>query len=265
MCQLFAISSSVPTTIAPFADALALLSEKDSPDGWGLAAINADRTSLVKEPRRFATALASGSTDAARALRTAGETLLFHLRDTSVGRNTIDNTHPFRRHFLKRTFLFMHNGTVPDVKKLPLSRLERAGQTDSEHAFLWFLEAMPPVPPRNLARWLKGESDLIRRLGKFNFVMAEGGTLWAYADTALYYAERRSPAVAAQRAASGGAATSGSRRGASLRVVARAGRSATERMVLVATRPLTTGDRWEPLATGSLLVARGGRVVEIVT
>jgi glutamine amidotransferase len=262
MCHLFAISSSDPTTIAPFAAALAPFSEKESPHGWGLAAINADRTSIIKEPRRFATALGSGSAEVARALRTAGETILFHMRDASVGKNSIDNTHPFRRHFLKRTFLFMHNGTVPEVKKLPLSRLERAGQTDSEHAFLWFLEAMPPVPPRNLALWLKGESDLIRRLGKFNFVMAEGGTLWAYADTALFYAERRSSP--AQRAARSGGAASGPRGSARSRAAARTERLATERMVLVATCPFTTEDRWRPLATGNLLVARGGRVVEVI-
>jgi predicted glutamine amidotransferase len=35
-------------------------------------------------------------------------------------------------------------------------------------------------------------------------------------------------------------------------------------MVLVATCPFTTEDRWRPLATGNLLVARGGRVVEVI-
>lgn len=279
MCHLFAISSSAPRTLKPFADDLAPFATKENPDGWGLAAIRAAETTLVKEARSFAEALAEGGPTVARALRASGDTILFHMRDTSVGKNSLDNTHPFRRHFLKRTFVFMHNGTVPDVRGLPLSRFTRAGETDSEHAFLWFLEAMPPAPPRNFARWLKGESDLVRRLGKFNFVLAENDTMWAYADNALYYAERVEPADArAVPARPAGAARSthashAARTGARLQLVKSAAatqrppvpaRRSAARVVLVATCPMTKTDRWERLTAGSLLVAKHGRVVEIL-
>jgi len=273
MCHLFAISSSEPRTLKPFADDLAPFATKENPDGWGLAAIRAAETTLVKEARSFAEALAEGGPTVARALRASGDTILFHMRDTSVGKNSLDNTHPFRRHFLKRTFVFMHNGTVPDVRGLPLSRFTRAGETDSEHAFLWFLEAMPPAPPRNFARWLKGESDLVRRLGKFNFVLAENDTMWAYADNALYYAERIEPVDAESRPASS------ARLGRTTRPVARPSlmrtpasarapnapvRRGAARVVLIASCPMTNSDRWLPLAAGSLLVAKHGRVQEIL-
>lgn len=272
MCHLFAISSNVPQSIAPFAGDLAPFSEKESPDGWGLGTLHGGASTLIKEPRRFATALESDSAAVSRALRTTGTTLLFHMRESSVGKNTTENTHPFRRRFIQRTYLFMHNGTVPDVRKLPLSRLERAGQTDSEHAFLWFLEAMPPVPPKNLARWLKGESDLVRRLGKFNFVLAEGDTIWAYADTALYYAERadspaarRSPLAIVPRPANpAGPRRAASDAASSLSGGRRGGPSASARSVLLSTCPIATNDRWHRLETGSLLVARSGHLVEII-
>ncbi|MFN0149724.1 MAG: class II glutamine amidotransferase [bacterium] len=273
MCHLFAISASEPRTIKPFAENLAPFATKENPDGWGLAAIRTTQTTLIKEPRSFASALDEGGPTVTRALRANGETLLFHLRDSSVGKNSIDNTHPFRRHFLKRSFVFMHNGTVPDVRKLPLSRLERTGETDSEHAFLWFLEAMPPAPPRNFSRWLKGESDLVRRLGKFNFVLAEGSTLWAYADTSLFYAERVEPAEEASRPARPARSTHSASPGSRLQLVrsaagARAShapaRRSAARVVLVASCPMTQSDRWTQLAQGSLLVAKHGRVQEIL-
>jgi len=279
MCHLFAISASEPRTVKPFAGDLAPFAAKENPDGWGLAAIRATETTLLKEPRSFATALAEGGPTVTRALRASGETILFHMRETSVGKNTADNTHPFRRHFLKRTFVFMHNGTVPDVRGLPLSRLTRAGETDSEHAFLWFLEAMPATPPRSFARWLKGESDLVRRLGKFNFVLAEHDTMWAYADNSLYYAERVEPAEQdarptrpagasharhAAHAAKPGARLELVRSSAAARRPHTPARRSAARVVLVGTCPITRSDRWERLPSGSLLVAKRGRVLEIL-
>jgi glutamine amidotransferase len=256
MCHLFAISSSAPRPIEPFLPAIAPFAETESPHGWGFAALSVGRTTLVKEPRSFAAAWREAGPAVTRAARTAGETMLFHIREASVGKHTLENTHPFRRRVLGRTFLFMHNGTVREVKKRPLRRLDPVGDTDSEHAFLWLLESLPPDPPRRLARWLKDAGNAIRTLGKFNFVMAEGDTIWAYADTALTWCARAE--TIDDRPAAG---TTPPRR------TGLAGRSKrTARSVLVATCPFTadTGDAWHPMAPGELLVARRGRVMEIV-
>lgn len=252
MCHLFALSASAPRTLGPFFEGLAPYSEKESPDGWGVAASLAGRTTLIRQPRTFATALRNGNGDVARAAKTPGDTLLFHIREGSVGKNRLENTHPFRRNVLGRTFLFIHNGTVRPVKDRVLRRLAPAGDTDSEHAFLWLLESMPASAPGKFTRWLKERGDELRAAGKFNFVLAAEKTLWAYADTSLHWSARvetlREEAAPAPR-----------RKSAS-----RAPEARRVRSVLVATCPFTAGDSWTPLAAGSLLVARGGRVVTIV-
>ncbi len=254
MCHLFAISSSAPRTLGPFFESLAPYSETESPDGWGVAAAAAGRTTLIKEPRTFAAALRAGNGAVARAARTPGDVLLFHIREGSVGKNSPENTHPFRRRALRRTFLFAHNGTVPRVKERALRRLEPAGDTDSEHAFLSILESMPASPAPAFARWLKAAADEIRSTGKFNFVMTDGETLWAYADTSLHWCRRKQAADGRR----GAARTERPKR----TIVPPAKR--TVRSVLVATCPFTDEDSWSPLEPGNLLVARSGRMQAIL-
>jgi glutamine amidotransferase len=252
MCHLFAASASAPRTLGEFFPAFAPFAEKESPHGWGLAAYGAGATTLFKEPRSFAVAHRDGSPTVARAAKTSGTALLFHIRDASVGAHTLDNTHPFRRRVAGKTFLFAHHGTVPRVKERPLLRLERAGETDSEHAFLWMLEAMPATRPSLLTRWVRDAGNDLRALGKFNFILSEGDTIWALADTALWWCARSEPLASKYAAAP------------SRRSVARAAR--TLNTILVATCPFTadSGDSWRPLAPGALIVARRGRVVEII-
>ncbi len=254
MCHLFAISSSAPRTFGPFFEPLAPYSETESPDGWGVAAAAAGRTTLIREPRAFAVALREGNGAVARAARTRGDVLLFHIREASVGAHTLENTHPFRRRALGRTFLFAHNGTVPRVKERALRRLVPAGDTDSEHAFLAILESMPAVTGPAFARWLKAAADDIRATGKFNFVMTDGKTLWAYADTSLHWCERAD--------ADDGRPSTGPR--ARPKRARAPSASRTSRSVLVATCPFTGGDPWTPLEPGNLLVARSGRVQAIL-
>lgn len=237
MCHLFSISSSAPRTLGPFFEPLAPFSEKESPDGWGIAVAAAGRTTLIKEPRTFATALREGNGSVARAAKASGSVLIFHIREASVGKNSAVNTHPFRRRARGRTFLFAHNGTVPRVKERALRRLEPAGDTDSEHAFLSILETMPASTGPAFARWLKTAADEVRATGKFNFVMTDGKTLWAYADTALHWCHRSEHLDGKRKAT---------------------------QAVLVATCPFTAGDPWSPLQPGNLLVARSGRVTAIL-
>jgi glutamine amidotransferase len=251
MCHLFAISASAPRTLGPFVESLAPFSEKESPDGWGVAASLGGKTTLVKEPRAFAAALRRGNGDATRSARIPGDVVLFHIREASVGKLSLPNTQPFRRSLQGRSFLFIHNGTLRQIKDRRLRRLGPAGDTDSEHAFLWLLESMPLGGPARFVRWLKERGDEIRAGGKFNFILAEGRTLWAFADTALHWCTRvetleEGRGAAARRKTPG-------RRGAR-RV----------RSVLLSTCPFTQGDSWARLSPGSLLVARAGRVLTIV-
>ena len=124
------------------------------------------------------------------------------------------------------------------------------GQTDSEHAFLWLLEQLPEPTDASFTSRLRESSDAVRGLGRFNFLLSDGETLWAYADNSLHFVERTPPY--------GGELVQLRDDGytISLAEVKRPG----ERAVLVATEPLTDEASWERLSSGELLVVRDGKV-----
>ncbi len=75
------------------------------------------------------------------------EALLVHARYATVGKAKDENTHPFRF----RQWLFAHDGTIEAFERVR-PRLDAAlpdflrrnlmGDTDSEHAFMWFLKLL---------------------------------------------------------------------------------------------------------------------------
>lgn len=79
--------------------------------------------------------------------RVDSEALVVHARRATVGNAKDENTHPFRY----RRWLFAHDGTIegfPQVRPKLLAALPDflrrniAGDTDSEHAFMWFLKQL---------------------------------------------------------------------------------------------------------------------------
>jgi glutamine amidotransferase len=79
--------------------------------------------------------------------RVDSEALVAHARRASVGKPKDENTHPFRF----RRWLFAHDGTVEAFDKVRPRLLQElpdflrrnvVGETDSEHAFMWFLRLL---------------------------------------------------------------------------------------------------------------------------
>lgn len=264
MCFLFALSASKPQEIRPFIAALAEQARQTNRDGWGVAAKQGERVTLVKETNSLHDSMAAESRSFSRAVALRGQLLLVHLRDASMGERRAENTHPFRRRHLNRVFLFMHDGDVPRAMDRTLARLQPAGQTDSERAFLALLEALPTGPPERFAQWLLGEARSIGADGRFNFVLSEGDTMWVFSDGSIHWAQRLElvdpPGPDGARA-----------RRAVLRFDGDDGPTAADeapggpqrvRTLLVSSGELTQSDRWESLERGRLLIVRNGRVLD---
>ncbi len=75
------------------------------------------------------------------------EAVLVHARRATVGKAKDENTQPFRF----RRWLFAHDGTIEGFDRIRLKllaglpdflRRNLMGETDSEHAFLWFLKSL---------------------------------------------------------------------------------------------------------------------------
>jgi len=167
------------------------------PDGYGFGHYQAGNVLLGKRPSGAAAPLSLpelvGKIDS--------EALIAHARRATVGKAKDENTHPFRF----RRWLFAHDGTVEGfdrvrprlVEALPdFLRRNIMGDTDSEHAFMWFLsqlkdqgalddlDADARAVGRSLARtvrqleaWSREVSE--QRPSRLNFVVTNGRVMAA--------------------------------------------------------------------------------------
>jgi predicted glutamine amidotransferase len=113
------------------------------PDAYGFGYYQAGNVLLGKRPT--GTPIAPSLPDLVG--RVDSEALVVHARRATIGKAKDENTHPFRYH----RWLFAHDGTIEGfdrvrpklVSALP-DHLRRniVGDTDSEHAFMWFLKLL---------------------------------------------------------------------------------------------------------------------------
>ena len=143
MCRLFGTKARVANGVAHElllgANALRVQSHKH-PDGWGLGWFEGRTPRVVHS---LTPAHGDAEFEKLSSFVNA-ETVIAHVRQASVGRVALENTHQFSR----GPWLFAHNGTLPawDRARGPLEALidpsllaEVRGDTDSERCFLLFL------------------------------------------------------------------------------------------------------------------------------
>ena len=167
------------------------------PDGYGFGHYQAGNVLLGKRPSGAAAPLSLpelvGKIDS--------EALIAHARRATVGKAKDENTHPFRF----RRWLFAHDGTVEGFDRVRPRLLEALpdflrrnimGDTDSEHAFMWFLSQLKDLGAlddldadaravgRSLARtvrqleaWSREVSE--QRPSRLNFVVTNGRVMAA--------------------------------------------------------------------------------------
>ena len=129
--------------LARLAPIVSLQDGAGPPDAYGFGHYHAGSVLLSRRPTGAPTPLSLldlvGKVDT--------EALIAHARRATVGTAKDENTHPFRF----RRWLFAHDGTVEVFEKvrprllaeLPdFLRRNVVGDTDSEHAFMWFLKLL---------------------------------------------------------------------------------------------------------------------------
>jgi glutamine amidotransferase len=234
MCRLLGIVAEKPTSFryclreAP--RSLWLLSQ-EHPHGWGIA--------LFSDPGgwKVRRSVARAGEDALFheiAVSASGQVLLAHVRQRTVGRARIANTHPFRR----GPWVFAHNGTIDDMdflRRRVSSRRARQieGETDSELLFTYLLSCLDAVDGAGsddaevvdaaVACALRELTDHPAR-SAYNFLLSNGRTLYGH--------KRGRPLFLLQR------------RGA----------------ILLASEPLTD-EPWQSLHDGTLVRVQRGETV----
>jgi predicted glutamine amidotransferase len=129
--------------LARLANHVSLREGTAPPDAYGFGHYHAGNVLLSRRPSGAPSPLSLADLVG----RVDSEALLVHARRATIGTGKDENTHPFRF----RRWLFAHDGTIEAfdrVRPLLLAHLPDflrrniAGDTDSEHAFMWFLKEL---------------------------------------------------------------------------------------------------------------------------
>ena len=255
MCELLGITSSTPVDISFSFSGFMQRGGRTGPhsDGWGLALFQGGfaRTFLDERP-------ASTSRLAAllREDPVVTQLAVAHIRKKTRGESRLANTHPFVRVLGGRHVVFAHNGTLVHVRERPLAHETPIGDTDSEHAFCWFLERLRAIYPRGLpdAPEELGQTvfELANDLGDdgiLNVIISDGRFLFARCGDNLVHIVRRFPL--------GHATLADEEMRIDLTQVLRGPGS----VAVVATSPLTRDEAWVRATPGTLWVFREGELV----
>ncbi len=263
MCELFAMSSRIATTVDLSLDAFA---RHGSPpgrnvDGWGVVVYDDGDARQFREPAP------AGNSAWLRFIarnRLPSRLVLSHIRHATQGAVALRNTQPFVRELGGHIHTFAHNGSLPGIEREAdrAARFRPVGETDSEVAFCALLERIAPLWRSGAAPSFASRLAVVRRFaallrerGPANFLYADGDVLFAHghrrlqrdgriAPPALYHLTR---SCAVDRDALPAAG------------VTIGAWSSPQTLTLVASVPLTA-EAWTPVGEGEVIAVAAGEL-----
>jgi predicted glutamine amidotransferase len=253
MCELLGMNCNVPTDIVFSFAGFRQRGGGTGPhqDGWGIAFYEG------KGARLFHDLSPSAESEIAHLVQSypiKSKNVISHIRRRTRSRVCVENTHPFQRELWGRTWVFAHNGYLHGIKRKPLTFYEPIGTTDSEHAFCYMLDTIRRCFRRApgvhvLWRLIHRLADEIATLGRFNFLMCDSRYLYSYCTTSLCWIQRRAPFTRASLI------------DADLEVDFSEHTTPRDKVVVIATQPLTRNETWMPCRTGEFRVFGAGAPV----
>ena len=255
MCQLFALSCNVPSAVTFSFTGLSARGGHtgEHADGYGLA-FHDDKVCrhFIDEGRASDSALA----DFLRRHPIRARMVLAHIRKATQGTVQLANCHPFVREWQGRHWSFCHNGDLKGFDPRLTGSYLPVGDTDSERAFCWMLQELRKRFRGNRAPGWQQLAPVIAELaerialhGRFNFLLSDGEALYAHASTRLHWLQREHPFGTAHLVDH------------DIALDLSVANGPNDRMVLLATEPLTRNEAWVPFAAGECRVFVAGEPV----
>ena len=246
MCQLLGMNCNTPTDVTFSFSGFAQRGGRTDhhEDGWGIAFFEGlgVRHFVDHQP-----AAESPVADLIRRYPIKSRHVVAHIRKATVGAVALENCHPFVRELWGRYWVFAHNGTLENFQPRLHGSFRPVGQTDSERAFCWLMQelakshaSVPSVAELTLT--LRELTARIAQHGTFNCLLSNGQALWAHCSTNLFFVERQHPFAHAQLADD------------DLSVDFAQRTTASDKVAVVVTAPLTTNETWTRFAAGELRV-----------
>ncbi len=259
MCQLLGMNCNVPTDICFSLTGFHMRGGKTDihADGWGIAFFEGRGVRLFLDPQPSAQ---SPIAEVVCNYPIRSCNVIAHIRKATQGAVSLENTHPFQRELWGRYWVFAHNGNLPafqpdlDGSYLPV------GNTDSERIFCWLLQNLrrrfddtPPTRDELFAEVHKLILPLCS-MGIFNFLLSNGEWLMAHCSTDLTWIARRAPFKTAHL------------KDEDVIVDFSELAQPSDRVVVIATQPLTDNESWITMPPGSLwLFQDGGAIGHLAT
>lgn len=252
MCQLFGLNSAKP--VNPGFSLRGFFQRGGGTDhhadGWGLAWYG-DAQTHIQVRDTAAHQCEEVRAVLARPFRAAN--VIAHVRKATEGDVSLLNSHPCVRRLWGQDWVFAHNGDLKAFYPEPNRHFIPEGNTDSERAFCHVLGTLVekfghrrPVIEK-LQDQVAEASAAIAGHGAFNFLLSDGSVLLAHCSTELYWVERRAPFTAVELVDTEES------------IDFDAHNDADDRMIIVATKPLTRGEAWYTMAPGELALFIDGQ------
>ncbi|MBL8459957.1 MAG: class II glutamine amidotransferase [Zoogloea sp.] len=256
MCQLLGMNCNTPTDICfSFAGFQARGGLTDvHGDGWGIAFFEGRGVRVFLDPKASAH---SPVAELVRSYPIRSLNVIAHIRKATQGFVSLENTHPFQRELWGRYWVFAHNGNLLNFTPALHGDFQPVGQTDSERAFCHLLETLnrefPDGEPDRAALFaaIRRIAADIGRHGEFNFLLSNGTCLFAHCTSRLAYIVRKAPFDQAHL------------KDQDITVDFRELTSPADRVVVVATTPLTDNENWTTIPPGTLLLLEDGEPVDL--
>ncbi|MEI7431557.1 MAG: class II glutamine amidotransferase [Betaproteobacteria bacterium] len=245
MCQLLGMNCNTPTDICfSFTGFQARGGGTDiHRDGWGIAFFEGKGTRLFLDPQPSCD---SPIAELVRHYPIRSLNVIAHIRKATQGPTGLENTHPFIRELWGRYWIFAHNGNLLEYAPEFDGSFLPVGQTDSERVFCHLLQSLRQrfsqgMPERGtLHAALEEFAAHIRPFGQFNFLLSNGDCLFAHRSTDLYFITRQAPFAVAHL------------KDQDVSVDFNEVTTPDDRVVLIATLPLTDNETWTPLPVGQV-------------
>ena len=265
MCELFAMSSSLPTEVSFSLDEFSKhggLTDHHK-DGWGIAYFDDNDARIIKEA---CSASESAYLKFIKNISILSTNIISHIRFATQGEVSVRNTQPFSRELGGNRHVFAHNGDFHNLEEkldVNLERFKPIGNTDSELSFCYLMEIMATIwdrkkPPSLIKRFkiFTLFTHEMRQYGIANFIYSDSDFIFIHSHKRLVikggeesspglYILQRNCSIEAQNNKIDG-----------LKVIA----NESQEVVLIASVPLSN-ESWNVLKEGEIRVLQNGKII----
>jgi len=273
MCELFAVSSKVPTNVSFSLEEFSRHGGGTAhhKDGWGLAFYDGSYAQVFREEKPAAN---SEWMEFLRNHQHESNCVISHIRYATQGKVALKNTQPYSRELGGQRHVFCHNGNLSDFNfKVHLTDYQPIGDSDSELAFCYLLsklkklwhgllhDSKPTLKDRVIV--IKSVFDFFSTLGPANFLYSDGDYLYAYANKRIQKnGNIEPPGMCYLLRECHCTPDKNLLAGVTIKEIDK--KVATQQKLVVFSSVPLSKENWRPLAANQLIITKQGRIVRNV-